>query len=583
MIRLNWVVSRKECWAIIGLLVLTFVQPGTSEVKAQSNTANCGCDSAKNIDSYLAGIDITALYTGQIIQAFPELKKQYGGLSALEQDSFLHSEQAKRYLKKRDDLIAELGSKEFKIVFDGSKLSDYDLKQQGFILQLDGKMNVFGPFTDMDFHTIEAYYFNDLPLYKTDAEAMIRWPDGRTMSQLNLIVRYPKENALAVERNKANFRVDICFKPEPQIVTGSVYGFSGMSQEKYVKANLYSVRIIDKKTGKSINECKGTAAGEETGSHQAASSGIGSGGKGEGDKSGGKDEGKYFKEYTFKEYTQDKSVQQGASLGFISSQPKALTASEANLLLKGACLGGNVKSIEKNFGCDEPANYPGTCYDGPVEFSSVTYGSFSAIGRKEAVLGYFGCESHATKYGGSVLLRQEEDSWKLIGYFPGTVTNDWGGKCYKVEWTGQADQLLCVYSESPQGIETSSIYLIKMVGGKFVEDTLLRTELLPIEDLCGKNKAIGSRFDKWELIQSEGRLTGIKLIGKMVSEVIPENFKGKKPEDFWANDDKLSAEFEKWLEAHLTPFEINYSFDGSFHLSPGDEEFKKKLDSIAAY
>ena len=70
---------------------------------------------------------------------------------------------------------------------------------------------------------------------------------------------------------------------------------------------------------------------------------------------------------------------------------------------------------------------------------TVIYGSFTTPGVEEAVAGFEGCESHATGFGGSVLLKKLHGSWAMMDYTPALITS----ACQPYHLKNGRDLLLC--------------------------------------------------------------------------------------------------------------------------------------------
>jgi len=82
---------------------------------------------------------------------------------------------------------------------------------------------------------------------------------------------------------------------------------------------------------------------------------------------------------------------------------------------------------------------PGMAIHESFGLRTVIYGSFTARGAEEAVASFEGCESHATGFGGSILLRKLHGSWAMVDYTLALVTS----ACQPYHLKTGRDLLLC--------------------------------------------------------------------------------------------------------------------------------------------
>lgn len=130
-----------------------------------------------------------------------------------------------------------------------------------------------------------------------------------------------------------------------------------------------------------------------------------------------------------------------------------------------------IKRGEDN--CARVNSYPGGAISGPVhlDLDTVAYGSFTAANSDQAMVTYIGLEPHANNWGGSILFERQDGRWRLLRWFPGTLTN----KCVALPGTPQA--LLCLAGWSGQGEVDTSVWLIRVLKhGKIQETAVLKAQ-----------------------------------------------------------------------------------------------------------
>jgi hypothetical protein len=136
----------------------------------------------------------------------------------------------------------------------------------------------------------------------------------------------------------------------------------------------------------------------------------------------------------------------GQSLVWQSSSP---SPSEATALLRVVCPGsiqpvdGTPTSLP---GCKPCPEYttagrfqPRIAMHEAFALRTVIYGSFTAPGGEEALAGFQGCESRATGFSGSILLRKLHGSWAMGDYAPARITVN----CQTYHLKTGRDLLLC--------------------------------------------------------------------------------------------------------------------------------------------
>ena len=126
------------------------------------------------------------------------------------------------------------------------------------------------------------------------------------------------------------------------------------------------------------------------------------------------------------------------------------------------------------------------------------FGSFTAPGVEEAVADFQGCESHATGFGGSILLRKIHGSWAMEDYTPGLIT----AACETYHLKTGRDLLLCEGKDHHMAGASQWISLCD-----FSRDQTARCKtvfgVIDAQDVCG-NYAVSGSIDKVELRDLNG-------------------------------------------------------------------------------
>jgi len=166
------------------------------------------------------------------------------------------------------------------------------------------------------------------------------------------------------------------------------------------------------------------------------------------------------------------------------------------LLLCGTQASGNEK-LPQEFAemrsalCDKPADFvEAGCkacpkfmeedHEGPplrsgLGIYSVLFGSFTSVGKTEALLNSGGCFSHFEGFASAFLLRKEQGSWRRLSFFhrDGPM-----GICRKIPGQGdQRDLLLCNYED--YGAGAISLIAFGADGKVKTETGLVQTWLYP--------------------------------------------------------------------------------------------------------
>ena len=104
--------------------------------------------------------------------------------------------------------------------------------------------------------------------------------------------------------------------------------------------------------------------------------------------------------------------------------------------------------------------------------TAVTYGSFTAAQRQEAVADLSGCEAHAANFGGSVLLRRSSGDWEMVRYELAYRSHD----CLPFRSRQQRDLLVCQSSYAQGGYVLESLDLHEVNGERTESERILSTE-----------------------------------------------------------------------------------------------------------
>jgi len=148
--------------------------------------------------------------------------------------------------------------------------------------------------------------------------------------------------------------------------------------------------------------------------------------------------------------------------------------------------------------CDKPADFTETgCRACPrfmaesadlglmggLEINSILLGSFTAVGKTEALLSSGTCFSHADGFASAFLLRKEQGSWKRLSFFhrEGPM-----GICRKIPGQGDRRDLL-VCNESDYGQGDINVVGFDALGKVKTKSVLVQTWSNPIRTLEKQN------------------------------------------------------------------------------------------------
>jgi hypothetical protein len=117
---------------------------------------------------------------------------------------------------------------------------------------------------------------------------------------------------------------------------------------------------------------------------------------------------------------------------------------------------------------------------GGLEINSVLLGSFTSVGKTEALLlGYASCFSHAEGFATAFLLRREQGSWHRLSFFhnDGPV-----GNCQKVPGQGEnRDLIICNYED--WGAGAISVLGFDVNGKVQTQSVLVQTRTYPFRSI----------------------------------------------------------------------------------------------------
>lgn len=133
-------------------------------------------------------------------------------------------------------------------------------------------------------------------------------------------------------------------------------------------------------------------------------------------------------------------------------------------LLQAVCPGAVVTS--KDIGCDIPCpKYTDFGRFGdrlPWSLGAVTLGHFLSPTSEDAVLWMSGCESHASNFGGTILLTRRSRKWSMLWYKSAVQT----AQCHKVLRRDRREILVCIAEDGAQGNETTDLYVEDLLTPK---------------------------------------------------------------------------------------------------------------------
>lgn len=158
-----------------------------------------------------------------------------------------------------------------------------------------------------------------------------------------------------------------------------------------------------------------------------------------------------------------------------SKLPEEFAAMRSALCDKGADFAETGCSVCPKF-MGESANLG---LHGGLGINGVLFGSFTAVGKTEALLFGFGCFAHAEGFASAFLLRNDQGSWQRLSYFhnEGPV-----GICQKIPGQGDTrDLLICNYGDWGKG--DISVIAFDADGKVKTESELVQTWTFPFRSV----------------------------------------------------------------------------------------------------
>ncbi len=119
---------------------------------------------------------------------------------------------------------------------------------------------------------------------------------------------------------------------------------------------------------------------------------------------------------------------------------------------------------------------------------SVIYGSFTLPGVEEAVASFYGCEPHASGFGGSILLRKRRGTWRMVDYTPALITS--ACQTYRLE-TGR-DLLLCEGEDHHMDEASQWVFVCDLPGEPQPSGSTGVFSVLDTRNACGDSAVWGS-------------------------------------------------------------------------------------------
>jgi hypothetical protein len=141
----------------------------------------------------------------------------------------------------------------------------------------------------------------------------------------------------------------------------------------------------------------------------------------------------------------------------LESDAKLPAARELMTLLAATCGAGNVQPGKpgEQPSCTAVTGYPTSCDD--LRIAAAVPGHYTSATADEMLADYdAGCESHATNFGGSVLLRRSAGSWRRLSFTPGLRSD----RCLRFARSDGRDALVCFGHWQGQGFEEATVDLL---------------------------------------------------------------------------------------------------------------------------
>jgi hypothetical protein len=190
-------------------------------------------------------------------------------------------------------------------------------------------------------------------------------------------------------------------------------------------------------------------------------------------------------------------------------------------------------------------------------------GHFSTTDTEQLLLVMWGCEPHASGFGGSVLLTRDGKVWKKSAYFQAEKPF----KCYSFKAHDGFDLLVCRGGDAHQGDAEYWINAQSYKGASVHKEPLLNTS----SNLAGGSPQAGYCYD--QEIDSFERLSSGAGFGVVVRQV-----RGLAPPG-----EKSCGETEIPMEPEQT-VHLNFLFDGDhFALAQGSEDSLGKVENFVPH
>ncbi len=124
-------------------------------------------------------------------------------------------------------------------------------------------------------------------------------------------------------------------------------------------------------------------------------------------------------------------------------------------LLEAVCPGHVVvgESIECTTPCPDQADFKGEQQEWSL--GRVTRGRFLSPTSDDALLSMFGCESHSSNNGGTILLTRQLGKWMMLWYKGGVPTEN----CHRGKLQGGREVLVCLGEWGGQGFVSTDLYV----------------------------------------------------------------------------------------------------------------------------
>jgi hypothetical protein len=144
---------------------------------------------------------------------------------------------------------------------------------------------------------------------------------------------------------------------------------------------------------------------------------------------------------------------------------------EAIALMQNICGEGNVTEENGKVSCQTCPSYTdfrGDSGSGGA-LKSVIYGSFTKQGIREALVDFEGCEAHSGNWGGSALLRRNNNGWYRVRYEKGFRSNN----CQKLKTNSGRNFVVCQGEYANHGRSSEWLELVKVDTDQMTQNTIV--------------------------------------------------------------------------------------------------------------